>query len=146
MDPPMGAGAPMLPQGPKGHRVVSKKSNVDPFRSLLIEFCYLQQPCPQTDVFSIRTSLCDCQPLSATSVNSHREKQTRRQMLGSQLKKKKNSMNPKIYRNTCKQAELTAGPTMCSKAAQNLTSTSIFQNIGWLLSTRTPKEKQANLW
>lgn len=63
----------MLPRGPKGHRVVSKKSNVDPFRSLLIEFCYLQQPCPQTDVFSIRMSLVDCQPLSATSVNSQRE-------------------------------------------------------------------------
>lgn len=49
MDPLKGAGALMLPQGPKGHRVRAKKkkkSNVDPFRSLLIESCYLQQPCP----------------------------------------------------------------------------------------------------
>lgn len=51
MDPLKGAGARMLPQGPKGHGVGSKKSNVDPFRSLLIEFCYLQQPCPPNRCF-----------------------------------------------------------------------------------------------
>lgn len=96
----------MLPQGPKGHRVGAKKkkSNVDPFRSLLIEFCYLQQPCPppQTDVFSIRMSPFDCRPLTATSVSSHREEQTWGQMRDSQcaVKLKKKSMNWRIYSDT----------------------------------------------
>lgn len=99
----------MLPQGPKGHGVVSKKSNADPFRSLLIEFCYLQQPCPQTDVFSIRTSLLDCRPLRATSVNSHGGADTGANAglctyAFSNLEKKKSqrSMSWKVHRESCK--------------------------------------------
>ena len=51
MDPLKRAGAWMLPQGPKGHRVKSKKKQWWSFRSVLIEFCYLQQPFPPIQCF-----------------------------------------------------------------------------------------------
>lgn len=51
MDPLKGAGAWMLPQGPRGHRVKSKKSNVDPLDQYWLNFCYLQQPYPPHQCF-----------------------------------------------------------------------------------------------
>lgn len=66
MDPLKGAGASVLPHGPKGHRVTSKKSFVDPLDHYWFNLAISNSIPPQTNAFSHSRSLLDCQPLPAT--------------------------------------------------------------------------------